>query len=130
MKSELSKKEKLKKLNDLIVAALAFAEDEGIPVQLALQIAGNNISEFGLCLTRGDISSVAYILLHSFEHSVMARTNSDRLEEISDYVKIDIQVSHEIFGDEDLATALLLSSFFRSIEAMLENYDRHSQRLH
>ena len=130
MTKKLPKQEKLKKLNDKIVSALAFAEDEEIPVSLVLQIAGNNLSEFGLCLTHGDIASTMGLLLHSFERSVMRRTNSDQHEDISEHVKIDIQVSHEIFGHEDLATALLLSSFFHSIQAMLENYDRHSQRLH
>ena len=130
MTKELPKKEKLKKLNDMIVAAYSYAQDQGVPVPIALQIAGKNLSEFGLCLTHGDISTVAYFLLHALEHSVALRTNSDQLAEISDFVTIDIQVSPEIFGDEDLATALLVSSFFRSIEAMLENYDRRSQRLH
>ena len=130
MTKELPKKEKLKKLNDMIVAAYAYAQDQGVPVPIALQIAGKNLSEFGLCLTHGDISTVAYFLLHSLEHSVKARTNADQLAEISEHVKIDIEINQEIFGDEDLATALLVSSFFHSIEAMLENYDRRSQRLH
>ena len=80
MTKKLPKQEKLKKLNDKIVSALAFAEDEEIPVSLVLQIAGNNLSEFGLCLTHGDIASTMGLLLHSFERSVMRRTNSDQLE--------------------------------------------------
>ena len=130
MTSKNFKKEKLKKLNDLFVRALSYGEDQEIPIAFILQIAGHNLAEFGLWQTRGDIASVIALLLHSFEHSVKKRTNTDSLEEIEKHIKIDIDMSHEIFGREDEATAILLSSFFRSVEAMIENYDRHSQRLH
>lgn len=124
------KKEKLKKLNDMFVAALSFGEDEQIPIAFILQIAGHNLTEFGLWQTKGDITSVIGLLLHSFEHSVMKRTNTDSLEEIEQHIRVNIDMGHEIFGREDEATVILLSSFFRSVEAMLEQYDRCSQSLH
>ena len=130
MKNNDEEKEKLKKLNDKFIAALSYGEDEKIPVALILQIAGHNLAEFGLWQTRGDITSVIGLLLHSFEYSVMRRTNTETLAEIEQHIKVDIDMGHEIFGREDEATVVLLSSFFRSVEAMLHQYDRCAQSLH
>ena len=130
MKNNNKEKEKLKKLNDMFVAALSYGEDEKIPVALTLQIAGHNLAEFGLWQTRGDITSVVGLLLHSFEYSVMRRTNTETLAEIEQHIRIDIDMGHEIFGREDEATVVLLSSFFRSVEAMIHQYDRCTQSLH
>ena len=124
------KKEKLKKLNDKFIAALSFGEDEQIPIAFILQIAGHNLAEFGLWQTRGDITSVIGLLLHSFEHSVMKRTNTETLAEIEEIIKVDINLGHEIFGREDEATVVLLSSFFRSVEALLHQYDSFTQSMH
>jgi len=127
---KLSKTEKLAELNDRFAKALAFGEDEEIPIAFILQIAGHNLTEFGLWQTRGDVCSVIGILLHSFENCVMRRTNSEALEELREHIKINIDMGHEILGHEDAATTILLSSFFKSVEAMLEQYDSASQIKH
>ena len=69
-------------------------------------------------------------LVHSFEHSVMKRTNTETLAEIEEIIQVDINLGHEIFGREDEATVVLLSSFFRSVEALLHQYDSFTQSLH
>ncbi len=130
MAKKLSKTEKLSELNDRFAKALAFGEDEEIPIAFILQIAGHNLTEFGLWQTRGDVCSVIGILLYSFENCVMRRTNTEALEEIREHIKINIDMGHEILGREDEAVTVLLSSFFKSVEAMLEQYDSCSQIKH
>ena len=125
-----NEKQKMQRLNDLFIEALTYAEDNDIPWQNAAIMGSFHICEFSCYKSNGNITEIFSLMTHAMSCSAFKRINEDELDELVDHLDIRIGIGEKVKGQENQASAIIISFVQQTLEALLKNDLSHFQRVH
>mgnify|MGYP001460709348 CR=1 FL=1 len=122
--------EKMKHLHDLFIEALTYAEDNNIPWQNAVVMGTFHILEFSCYKSNGNITEIFSLMTHAMSCSAFKRVNDSDLDDLIDHLDVRIGLGEKVKGQENQASAIIISFVQQTLEALLKNDLSHFQRLH
>ena len=125
-----NEKQKMQRLNDLFIEALTYAEDNDIPWQNAAIMGSFHICEFSCYKSNGNITEIFSLMTHAMSCSAFKRINEDDLDDLVDHLDVRIGIGEKVNGNENQATAIIISFVQQTLEAMLKKAHTHSHRVH
>ena len=124
------KKENIEKFNNLVIAALSFAENNKIDWQTAAVIGSSHICEFSCYHSNGNLTEIFSLLTYAMGCSAFHRINEDHLDEIVNHLDFKIGIGEKVLGRENQATAVIISFVQQTLDALLKNDHSYPRRLH
>ena len=125
-----NEKQKMQRLNDLFIEALTYAEDNDIPWQNAVVMGTFHILEFSCYKSNGNITEIFSLMTHAMSCSAFKRVNEDDLDDLVDHLDVRIGIGEKVNGNENQATAIIISFVQQTLEAMLKKAHTHPHRVH
>ena len=125
-----NEKQKMQRLNDLFIEALTYAEDNDIPWQNAAIMGSFHICEFSCYKSNGNITEIFSLMTHAMSCSAFKRVNEHDLDDLVDHLDVRIGIGEKVKGQENQASAIIISFVQQTLEALLKNDLSHFQRVH
>lgn len=125
-----NEKQKMQRLNDLFIEALTYAEDNDIPWQNAIIMGSFHLCEFSCYKSNGNITEIFSLMTHAMSCSAFKRVNDSDLDDLIDHLDVRIGIGEKVKGQENQASAIIISFVQQTLEALLKNDLSHFQRVH
>jgi len=108
------------KLNDMLVNALKFAEDNDVDWQHTITLGAYHLMEFSSWQSNGDIPQVSSLMLFAMKTSLLRRMNEDLLDEIAGELSVTVEVGPKIRGNESQAVTIVVAALQACVEEMFK----------
>lgn len=123
-------KENIEKFNNLVIAALSFAENNKIAWQTAAVIGSSHICEFSCHHSNGNLTEIFSLLTYAMGCSAFNRINEDELDAMVEHLDIRIGIGEKVTGNENQAAAIIIFFVQQTLDAMLKSNHSQFQRVH
>ena len=125
-----NEKQKMQRWNDLFIEALTYAADNDIPWQNATIMGAFHLCEFSCYKSNGNITEIFSLMTYAMSCSAFKRVNDADLDDLIDHLDVRIGIGEKVKGQENQATAIIISFVQQTLEALLKNDLSHFQRVH
>jgi len=120
----------LDKFNDLMMEALAFADEKNLEWRSAVICSAYHIMEYGHWRSERDFTQVSAVMLHGIKANLIKKMDEDELQQLASELSFTIETTPKIKGRESEATALIISAAQAAVEQLFIGKGSKSRAVH